>query len=751
MTATAPSRSFDPALIEEALASHGRGDVAAAAGLYTAVIAARPDHALALHNLGIIRAGEGRADEAFALIGRAVQADPASAGALCSLAVLLAGAGHGDQAAQRFREALAIEPGSPAALSGLADVEAAGGRLDEARARYEQSLLADPHHTPALTGLGVVLMGQGHPREAGERFALALALRPQSAPAHYNVANALKALGRSEEAKGFFTQALELEQGFTDAWTNLGNLLRDEGDLDEALACHLKASALKPGSAAAHLNLGHVLRDRGDAQAARAAFEVALALDPANVAVQLCLCMAELPMVYRDEADIADSRARYAARLDALIQGYAANPRPEAYARAIGSSQPFYLAYQGMDDRELQRRYGGFICEVMADHSPPGQIAGPPAAGERIRIGVVSGFFSSHSNWKIPISGWIRRLDRSRFEVIGYHTGVRQDACTQEAQGLCDRFVQGPLGADLWLTRISEDRPHVLIYPEIGMDPMAVQLAARRLAPLQCASWGHPDTSGLPTIDAFLSSELMEPPGAEARYSEPLVRLPGLGVWIEAPAEAPEAVTRTDLGLRPGATVFWCGQSLPKYLPRFDEIYPRIALEVGDCQFAFIGAAQRCEAERTFLERLDRAFTRQGLKATEHVAVLPRMSKPQLMGAIAQADVVLDSLEWSGCNTILEGLGAGRPIVTHRGGFMRGRHAAAILHVIGVTETIAETVDDYVGLAVRLGREPGWRTELGARIAAGAGRLYGDDRCIRALETFLVQAVREPARHARTA
>ena len=45
------------------------------------------------------------------------------------------------------------------------------------------------------------------------------------------------------------------------------------------------------------------------------------------------------------------------------------------------------------------------------------------------------------------------------------------------------------------------------------------------------------------------------------------------------------------------------------------------------------------------------------------------------------------------------------PIVTMAGEFMRGRHGAAILTMMGVTDTVTASIDDYVATAVRLGRE----------------------------------------------
>src|SRR5262249_9704353 len=108
-------------------------------------------------------------------------------------------------------------------------------------------------------------------------------------------------------------------------------------------------------------------------------------------------------------------------------------------------------------------------------------------------------------------------------------------------------------------------------------------------------------------------------------------------------------------------------------------------------------------------------------------------------------DVLLDSIAWSGCNSTLESLVNDLPIVTLRGEFMRGRHTSAILEMMGLDDMIAGTVDDYVAIAVRLGRSAEERTALRARIAAGKHRVHGDRASIVALEDFLDRAVRRGA------
>src|SRR6201987_5738552 len=199
-----------------------------------------------------------------------------------------------------------------------------------------------------------------------------------------------------------------------------------------------------------------------------------------------------------------------------------------------------------------------------------------PTADEPIRLGVGRGFFRQHSNWKIPIKGWLKMLDRSRFRVFGYHTGVERDGETEAAAALCERFVAGPRPLDAWRGGNPGGGAHVLLFPEIGMDKVSAQLAAMRLAPVQCTSWGHPVTSGFPTIDYFLSSDLMEPSEADALYSERLVRLPNLSIYYEPVDQPPVRIDRAELGLREHAVVYWCAQSLPKYLPQFDDVFARI-------------------------------------------------------------------------------------------------------------------------------------------------------------------------------
>ncbi len=615
--------------------------------------------------------------------------------------------------------------------------------------RYEEALAGfarvRKHGTVSARLLyleGLALYELERPAEALERFDEVLKGNPVHPESHFFRGNALFRLGRFGEARQSFEQALAHKPDFADAALNRGLSAQRLNRHAEAIADLDKALALAAPTADALYGRGLSLENLNRWEEALETYRRALVLEPGHAKAQLARVMAQVPIVYRDAAEIAERRAAYAGALQAWCDTVDGMANAGEIAPAVGSRQPFYLAYQGENDRDLQAPYGARICRIMAERYAPVALAQPPRADEPIRVGFVSGYFSFHSNWRAPISGWLERLDRRKFRLFGYSTGSARDAMTERAARRCERFVEGPRSIEAWREAIAADSPHVLIYPEVGMDAVACQLAAQRLAPVQCNAWGHPDTSGFATLDYYLSSDLMEPPDADAHYTERLVRLPNLSVYYEPPVDVPDSASRQSLGLRPGATIYWSGQSLFKYLPQHDEAFCRIAREVSDCQFVFVGHQQGETVTDQVRARLAQAFSAHGLDAARHCVFLPRLNQQELTAAIGSCDVILDTIHWSGFNSILDTLVHNLPIVTMSGPMMRGRHATAILRMMEVTETIAASVDDYVAIAVRLARDEPFRRTVRQTISLHKHRVFRDEACIAGLEAFLIRAVR---------
>ncbi len=728
-------------LLAAAMAHHRAGRLIDAERLYRLACDIDPKNARAFHLLGVV-AHQLRRPDAASLVGRAVTLNPDFAEAHNDRGVILAANRLFADAVSCFERAVALNPGYHEARNNLGRGLRSLGRFDEAVGQFELVLKGTPDSPAAHFNLASVFELAGHNLEAEKHYRSAVALRPDFVDAHIHLATLLQNMDRMPDALAHAERAVTLRPDSAGARNNLGNILRSIGRRDDAIAQYETALKLDPSSSMVHYNCGVALRGETRIAEARAHFARAFALRPDFLEAGLALCMAELPALYQDRSEIAERRDAYAGRLAKLSADIEGTGAPAALSEAIGSHQPFYLPYQGRNDRELQTLYGSLVCKIMAARYKTPVLPKPPGPHEPVKLGIVSGFFRQHSNWKIPVKGWLKMLDRNRFHVSGYYTSADRDGETDEAAALCERFVQGPLSLDAWRRAILDDAPHVLIFPEIGMDKVSAQLAAQRLAAVQCCSWGHPVTSGFPTIDYFISSDLMEPAGAADHYSEQLIRLPNLSIYYEPVGVPPVGIDRAELGLRASSVVYWCCQSLPKYLPQFDEVFARIATEVPDCQFTFIEFGGGSGVTEIFRARLDRAFKAVGLSAGDHCVFLPRLTPDRFVAAIGQCDVVLDSIGWSGCNSILESLVHNVPIVTLAGEMMRGRHTAAILDMMDISETTARTIDEYVSIAVVLGGNIGKRIELSARIANQKHRVYRDPHCIMALEAFLDEATR---------
>src|SRR5262249_2879807 len=228
-----------------------------------------------------------------------------------------------------------------------------------------------------------------------------------------------------------------------------------------------------------------------------------------------------------------------------------------------------------------------------------------------------------------------------------------------------------------------------------GMNPLITKIAALRLAPVQCVAWGHPVTSGVPTMDYYISSEMMEPADGDNHYSETLVRLPNIGVCVPKPLKSISNKTRADYGLSENRTIYVFPHSLFKQLPQYDWIFPAVAKQNPRSEFIFIEReTHSIEAAHAFKARVADAFLQHDLDAKDHIRFVPQQGLQDFLRLLSLSDVYLDSIGWSGGMTTLEALACMLPVVTMPGQFMRGRHAYGCLKRIGINETIAQSTED---------------------------------------------------------
>jgi predicted O-linked N-acetylglucosamine transferase (SPINDLY family) len=556
----------------------------------------------------------------------------------------------------------------------------------------------------------------------------------QQAAAWRAQAEGLLRQGRLSEAEAPLRRALELAPEDVASMANLAALLQLANRFAEAEPLHRRALALEPGNAGALRNLGTLLKERGDWEEAKACFTAAAGKD-ASLSASLQAHLALSPIV-RSEADIARQRAAYAEGLEALD----GDPRAFAWRGERIDLPWYYLPYHGVSNRELMAGTGAVLARKVAGLAYRSPRLGDwrPPAGRRLRVAFATEHFHAHTIGHLN-RGFVERLDRGRFEVGLFHSPYgRRDAFRDALDGLADRAEVLAREPAAHRAQIEAFAPDVLFFPEIGMSGFIYGLAHARLAPVQAATWGHPMTSGIPEMDYFVSSDLMERPGAEADYMERLVRLPNVNTCY-APPPAPEALPgRRDLGLPEDGALYGCPQTLFKLHPAFDQV-------LGDI-------ARADPTGRIVLLAFDRPDWVAALKARwavsqpillERVLFLPKLSREAFVPLLAQVDVLLDPLHFGSGNSFFEAMLFGTPTVTSPGPFACSRIAAATYRQMQVADApVAERPEGLAPLAVALATDPARNLRLREELRQAArARLFGNAGAVTDLERFLEAAV----------
>lgn len=614
------------------------------------------------------------------------------------------------------------------------------GRLDEAAIAFGDLLATDPERWEAKLGLAEIDWHQGR-RDASFAAIDRLIELPAARPAALSLLGTLHSLGGDRAASvAAYRRALEAGASDHATWRGLARMMRDLR-MPGTEAAYLNCLLLDPLDARALVYLAYCAIDRGKPNRAYRLMQRAVAAKPEDLTGRF-VAARHLPRVYRDEAEIVEARQRFIAGIQSLPAHVRLDTRQNIQRAVVGidTISNFFLAYQGQDDRPIQAAYGNLVTTVMGARFPGPAVLRRPRR-DRLRVAFVSEFFISHTMSKLFL-GWLEQLDRSAFEIVTLHLGTGRDAVTERVARASERFHHVSVGCKEAVDVLQGEAPDVIVYIDIGMGTMTLMLGGLRLAPVQCAAWGHPVTTGLPMIDYFLSSDLMEPPDAQSHYTERLVRLPNLSIYYYRPVPAPPP-PRAELPVPQEGLLYLACQSVFKYLPRHDGLYAAIGKQVPDARFLFLIDKTSMATTEIFQSRLKRTFDDEGLDFERFCHFMPRLAPLEYLAVNQTADIFLDSLEWSGGNTTLEALACGLPVVTWPGRFMRGRHSYAMLRRIGAIEGIAENPADYVRRAVQLGRDPGFRAAQRALVVERSDALYRDRDAIDGLAGFLRRAVDE--------
>jgi tetratricopeptide (TPR) repeat protein len=266
--------------IQIALEHHRQGRLGEAEGIYRKILSQVPQHADALHLLGLVAGSVGKRDEEIRLIQQAIAINPAVADYHSNLGNALREEGKLNEAIAAHRAAVAIKPDYAEARYNLANALATAGRTIEAIEEYRRTIELKPSLAEPYNNLGNALFASGKIDEAIAACREAIARKADYPEAHFNLGVALQARNEMTAAVASLKRAIALRGDFADAYYNLGNVLHDCDELEPAIEAYRKAIELKSDFAECWSNLGIALRDAGRLEESDAAYLRALEIKP---------------------------------------------------------------------------------------------------------------------------------------------------------------------------------------------------------------------------------------------------------------------------------------------------------------------------------------------------------------------------------------------------------------------------------------------------------------------------------------
>jgi protein O-GlcNAc transferase len=770
-------------LCNQAAGCHQRGQFGEAERLYLQILQADPRNFFAYHMLGILRSQQGRNGEALELIGAAVKINPGSTEALSNYGNVLTILGRLREALAAFDKAVAIGPSYAETLTNRANIlfrlkrpqEALAGyqaalrlksnllealvgsanvllhlkRFDEALANCDRALVLKQDSAEALNNRGAVLSELRRYEDALACYDKALAIMPNSPSVLKNRGSTLQTLKQSERALANFDKALSLEPNNPETLSNRGIALSHLKRFDEALASYAKALAIAPGLVEALSNRGHTLREMGCLQEALASYDEALAIDPnygkamnSRGAVLSDLGRFDQALLCHERVLVLDPRFP-AALADAANASLNLCDWPKA-AKFEGEIKlcrakdglvvpPLLVLFFDWDARS-QAQCAKAAVDDLAIASRP--IRGDAIRrGDKIRIAYMSSDFRRH-----PITSVVTELfelhDRSRFEIVGVALGGDDGSeIRARVAKAVDRFVDvgalGDRGAAELLRGLDVD---ILVDLNGHTQGARPEILSHRPAPVQVNYMGYPGTMGADFIDYIIADKTVLPFDQQAFYPEKIVHLPDTYWVCDTKRTIGASPSRREALLPDSGFVFCCFNSNRKITAAMFDVWTRLLRAVPDSVLwlktpndaAVVNLRREAAARDVSPSRLVFAGD---VPADVHLA------------RHALADLFLDTVPYNAHATASDALWAGLPVVTCLGQTFPGRVAASQLRAAGLPELVANSMDEYEALALRLAGEPALLTSYRNRLVQNrrSAALFNTDLFRRNIEAAYAQ------------
>lgn len=582
-------------------------------------------------------------------------------------------------------------------------------RLDEAERACREAY--DAMQADVNFMLGLIAQKRSDHVEAVRLFAAAAAERDGEGSFHYSLGEARFSLGHYEKAlaslQRFVALAATADARLPNAFLLCAKSCAELGRLRESEEwCRRSESGAAQNETILHELIHFHLNESRVREARRLAQP-----SPSMTLAHRIRYALMLPAIYASREEIPNVRMELQSALESLAE---ASVQPTRFPELDIGITPFYLAYHATPNVDLLRR----ICAVARLAYPGGDaVSRKRHADARIRVGFISTFFYNHSVGRTTI-GLIRDLPRDRFHVTVFSMAARDDPVRATIAAAADEYVTLTEYVEASRKVVADAGLDVLVFADIGMHPATYFLSFWRLAPVQITTWGHSETSGIDTIDYYLSAQGVELPSAQEHYSEQLLRPDAFFLPGYARLQPFALCDRAMLGLPTDRRLYACLQAPFKLHPDMDAVFGRILDLDPEGEILLISGRE------AWSEQLRMRFSRTIGPNANRVRFLPMMNHVQYLNTLRASDVALDPLYFGGCNSSCEAMSLGVPVVTLPGQHLHGRFTLGLYGELGLRDCIASEVEGYVNLAMDIARDSGRRADLGREIAVRSEVLF---------------------------
>ena len=403
------------------------------------------------------------------------------------------------------------------------------------------------------------------------------------------------------------------------------------------------------------------------------------------------------------------------------------------------SIQPFYFqSYKNMNNKSLFIKRCNFYRKICPDLNYNSVEDRSVNKIEKMKIGFISDGLCRDSSVLRDKLGLIKKLDRSKYEIyiISWRdmTTSKSIIAKQLYEEFSNEYVKLHINLSESRDEISNLNLDVLIFGEIGMDSRLFHLAFSRLAPVQINTWGHSDTSGIDTIDYYISSEYFEIDNASEHYSEQLVKFKSLSTYYYRPTEIflkdYEYKDRSYFELKETDNVYGCIQTCFKISDDFENMIVNILDKDSNGVILLSNNIQFCK------DHLLRIKDKCG-DNYNRIKIFGNLKQELYLNLVSLCDVILDPFPFGGCNTSFESFDFNIPVVTLPTKFINGRFTYGLYKKMGIDDCIAKNSEDYVNIAVNLCTDSNIKNYISKEIDGNKYLLFEENESIAEWDSFL--------------